>query len=358
MNKLFSLFVVLILISTIVVADDNDTQEVEDVVPELMEDAVPTLISELDTSLEVEEVENEAIDDETEEEIELMDDSIGSQVRVLQLRRAALKSVITSEIVVKYVENSSDADSLIAELKLLKEEADTLDYTSASVVEDYVAIKRDISEVVKDFRESVRDQLSVEDREKIKTEVKEAFDGNVELESLKTEIQNSNNALNANRSEKLMERFGSSDSDFAERIRSGELTKAEVQEFMKLTWSKLSSEEKREAKIKVEQKVEERKNERDSEIEKIKEKHVEVRKERLEDRRSKLKEVSEKLKERAQKLERVEIKLKEDSNRLERIKTEIRENRAEEIKKIEERINEERKEIEERRKEERAGDSK
>ena len=89
-------------------------------------------ISSLALADEAEENETEdPVDNETEKQIEIMNNSLGAEIRLLQLEKAILKNLLKGERAVEALKtmefNTSDLESILGEMRLLLEEVQGAD---------------------------------------------------------------------------------------------------------------------------------------------------------------------------------------------------------------------------------------
>jgi len=320
MKKVLSIFLMLLMVCSFVVAEETD---------EGVEEA---------TDEEVEEVEGEAIDEETEEETELISESnFGAKVRLLQLEKAVTKSYLIGSEVISVLsdkgEDVSELESILAEIEVLKDEVKALDPASESAVEDFVNIKRDIRDLNKQFKRIAAPLLSSDDKQAIR----EAIKDNEELASLNQDIRDVLLELNADRVGKALGRMGASDEELIEKIKSREATRAEVKEALKNAYSDLTPEQKKLARRRIKSVVNERKEVRQNVAKRVKAKHLTVRKERLQDRLKKVtvkKELARKrINQKIRSLDKVENRIKRVSvnvDKKERIQAKVASERGEE----------------------------
>ncbi len=287
MKKLISILMVFLLLGTFVIAQEGvtgtDTDQPE---PVLISSEEPETEA---SDEEVAEVEEEAIDEETEEETKLISESnFGAKVRLLQLKKAVTKSYLISGIITGILsekgEDASELESILAEIEVLKEEVSALDPTSETNVEDFVNIKRDIKDLNKQFKRTASPLLTPEDKQAIRDAIKD----NEELATLNQDIRDSVLELNADRVGKALGRMGKSDQELVEKVKSGEATKAQVRERLRESYNGLTPGEKRAARTRISNIVRNRIELKERIAEKVRLEHVAVRRERLEQRLTKI----------------------------------------------------------------------
>ncbi len=299
MKKLLAIFLVFFMFFSVVIAQDADTTEEASV-------------------SEVNEIESEAITEETKEQVKLMVESnYGATVRVWQLRKSIIRAVIAGEVVIDYLDEKGedvlDLQAKLDELNIIEKEVIALDSDNSSV-EDFVNIKRDAKNLISEFKELTRNRISSEDRNEIIEIVKKEMEENRLLDSTESEMEKARNQLNAERTERLLERFGITDKELANKVRNGEITKNELKEQLRGKYKNIGQEKKKQAKQKIETKNNEVQERIKKRVEEIKQTHIPIRKERLENRLEKMPlntklEVQEEVNNKVKKLERVGEKL-------------------------------------------------
>jgi len=289
----------------------------------------------------------DAVDEGTAEETDLISESnLGSKVRLLQLKRSAEKSYVTAVEVITVLsakgEDTSELESILTEIKLVKEEIDALDPASETAVKNFVSIKDDIKDLNKQFRDAAKPLLTAEDKKAIREAVKESE----EITSVNEEIKAEMRELNAARVEQMLEKMGVSDPDLIAKIKAGETTPGEVRKALKTHYKELPKEDKKAIKEKLRESREEKRSLRKKYIEIIKIEKIDTKRARL---KARLEKMPEKNRERAEKriikkLDKLDKRQAKLGNRLE-----IMEKRAELRKELAEKRAEIRKEFKEKK---------
>jgi hypothetical protein len=219
------------------VSDDNNVDtEVE---TDSQQEAETT---DAETKLE-EEVASDAIDQETQKEIALMQNGLGAKVRILQLRHATLKSYLVGNEVITILSERADVlgmQAIQAEISLLKDEAFALNPASETAVTDFVAIKRDLSTSVTEFKTEVNNQLTLEERATIRTNVAE----NEELIALNQTIKATIREHNNKRTQEMFEKMNIKKQDVLNKIKSGDLNVEQIRNKIKEEYKQLPKEKK------------------------------------------------------------------------------------------------------------------
>ncbi len=195
--------------------EENETEEIE---------------TEVETKVEVEN--NEEVDEATLSEIRIMSEStIGAEMRIKQLQRAATRAELTGARVIEVlIANDANAEevkklSLIhAEIVLIKEEAFSLDASSTIAVEDFVAVKRSLMRAISEFRKIAAPLLTSEQKQEITASIR----ANSEINELNAEVIARIREANALRVENALKRIDKSTPLLAQAIRNGEITPQEI----------------------------------------------------------------------------------------------------------------------------------
>jgi hypothetical protein len=236
---------------------------------------------------EILEESNRIIGEETAREAKLIRESIfGAEIRLLQLRKNVLRTTIMQEEIIIILEDRIDVtelEEILEELNLILEQLEEKDANDLSV-EYFVGIKQDSLELTKNFREIVSDELTSEEKIRVREKVEE----NEELRTINTEIVQKIRMMNANRVKAQLQRMGSINDEIAGRIQTGLINAKEARNKLKQEFAKLDQNKMIEAKERIEESIKEN-IERGLEIRKnILENIVNQRKEILEERLTRL----------------------------------------------------------------------
>jgi hypothetical protein len=177
-----------------------------------------------DTTDEVE------IDEETQEQTEIMNCSVGAEIRLLQLEKAITKNIIKGEEIVSVLKeleyNTTELEAILAELELLLEEVQAADPNATDAVQVFVDLKSDAKELTKEFRETLKDMLDDETlislRERIRKMICE------QAQNLTKKILNRIRAYNRNQLHRLYGFMGYFNNSFLAEYENGNITKEQV----------------------------------------------------------------------------------------------------------------------------------
>ncbi|UCD13275.1 MAG: hypothetical protein JSW60_06875 [Thermoplasmatales archaeon] len=147
----------------------------------------------------------DGLDNETEEEIGIMNNSLGAEIRLLQLEKAIVKNLLKGERAVEVLKamgfNTSNLELILAEMRLLLEEVQDADPGSNDSVRVFVDLKIDAKNLTKQFRETVKELLDNEKIKELKERVREIVGD--ELQNYSKKIRNRIKQFNRNQLHRL-----------------------------------------------------------------------------------------------------------------------------------------------------------
>jgi len=163
------------------------------------------------------------VDEETEEEIEIMGNHIGAEIRLLQLEKAITKNLLKGEMIVDVLQgldyNTSDLESILSEISLVLEEVKSADPNASDAVEVFVDLKSDAKNLTKQFRDSLKDLLSDVRYKEIKEQVKEI--ASEKLGNYSKQIRNRIKQFNRNQIHRLYGIIGEGNNSFVNQYMNG-----------------------------------------------------------------------------------------------------------------------------------------
>lgn len=180
---------------------------------------------------------NIEIDSETQEEIEIMDSSIGAEMRLLQLERALKIRILHMEAILEVVKedinDSSELESIIEEMNMLVEEVQNISVERADqeAVQKFVDVKLDARDLVSRFREIARPLLTEEDVQELRQRFVEI--DRDEVQELREKIRERRRELNSQRAKRVLGLMGVNDEELINRIREGEVSPREIRARLK-----------------------------------------------------------------------------------------------------------------------------
>jgi len=234
MKKIVSLSMVLVLmisISSLALADDAGVNPEDD-----LEFDVETENGENETGdpegNETEEPDgNESeIDDDTEEEIEIMNNTLGAEIRLLQLEKAITKNLLKGERAVAVLQamgyNTSRLETILDEMRLVLEEVQAANASANDSVQQFVDLKSDAKKLTTEFRETIKELLSDEKIKELKEQIKEIV--GEELQNYSKKIQNRIKQFNRNQIHRLYGIIGVTNESLGDAYQNGNITMEEA----------------------------------------------------------------------------------------------------------------------------------
>lgn len=145
------------------------------------------------------------VDDETEEEIEIMNNSLGAEIRLLQLEKAILKNIVKGERAIEVLKglgyNTTELESIIEELKLVLSEVQAADPSANDSVKVFVDLKHDARKLTKEFRDALREMVKGQKYKEIKERIQQMV--KEQNQSLTKQIRNRIKQFNRNQLHRL-----------------------------------------------------------------------------------------------------------------------------------------------------------
>ncbi|MCK5261170.1 MAG: hypothetical protein KAJ44_03240 [Thermoplasmatales archaeon] len=179
---------------------------------------------------ETEEQDEGNLDNETEEEIEIMNNSLGAEIRLLQLEKAILKNLIKGERAIEVLKamefNTSDLESILAEMRLLLEEINGTDPGSNDSVRVFVELKIEARNLTKQFRETVKELLDDEKIKELKERIREMVGD--ELQNYSKKIRNRIRQFNRNQLHRLYGIIGESNNSMIDEYENGNISLEQI----------------------------------------------------------------------------------------------------------------------------------
>jgi len=170
------------------------------------------------------------IDDDTEEEIEIMNNTLGAEIRLLQLEKAITKNLLKGEravAVLKAMEyNTTELDAILEEMRLLLEEVQAANASANDSVQQFVDLKSDAKKLTTEFRETIKELLSDEKIRELKEQIREIV--GEALQNYSKKIQNRIKQFNRNQIHRLYGIIGVTNESLADAYQDGNITMEET----------------------------------------------------------------------------------------------------------------------------------
>ena len=241
-STLLIMLMILISISSLAIADEaEEDPDDEDEYGETSEGENET--EDLDIDNETEDLD---IDINTTKEIEIMNNSLGAEIRLLQLEKAILKNILKGEMAVDVLKgleyNTTDLEAILSEMKNLLEDVKAVNTSSNNSVQLFVEYKHKAINLTKQFRETIKDLLNGEKLKEIRERIKEMM--SEELENCSKMIRNKIKQFNRNQLHKLYGIIGEANNSFVEEYLNGNMSLAELKIQIGKTINQMNKERK------------------------------------------------------------------------------------------------------------------
>jgi len=203
MRKICSLLIVLVLlisISSIVYADESEEDP------------------------------QDGIENKTKKEIQVMNNSLGVEIRLLQLEKALLKNILKGEMTVQVLiglgfntteNNTDELESILSKMKLLLEDIRVVNTSSTESVQIFISLKNESKNLTTQFRETIRELLNETSLSQIRERIKEMLGD--EIDNFGKRIRNLIRQFNYNQLYRLYGLVGEADSSFVNDYFNGTL---------------------------------------------------------------------------------------------------------------------------------------
>ena len=170
------------------------------------------------------------IDLTAESEIEIMNNTLGAEIRLLQLEKAILKNLLKGERVIAVLQamgyNTTELEGILDEMRLLLEEVQTANASDNDSVQQFIDLKSDAKKLTTEFRDAIRDLLGDIKIKELKEQLKEMVGD--ELQNYTKRIQNKIKQFNRNQIHKLYGLIGVTNESLAEAYKNGTVSTEEV----------------------------------------------------------------------------------------------------------------------------------
>jgi hypothetical protein len=191
---------------------------------------------------------------ETQKEIEVMNNSLGAEIRLVQLEKALLKNILKGEMAVQVLiglgyntteNNTDELESILAEMKVVLEEIRVTNTSSNESIQIFVSLKNESKNLTTQFRETIRILLNNTALREIRERIKEMVSN--ELDNYGKRIRNLIRQFNFNQLYRLYGIVGEANSSFVNDYFNGTLPLNET----KLQFCKIINEMTKEKKYEI-----------------------------------------------------------------------------------------------------------
>jgi predicted RNase H-related nuclease YkuK (DUF458 family) len=236
--------------------------------------------------------EQASLDETTEQEVEIMNEHIGAEIRILQLQKNLYRMTLHAQAVIDVIQDkgndTSVLENILEEMNLLLEEAESLTTDDINqTIQAFVDIKEDAIALRKEFKETAALYLTQEDISALIQEFSEI--DRTKLQEYNQKIIEKIREFNARRIERLSELLGIG-SDLAERIRNREINSLEALREMKQRLQNMTQEQREQRIQEIRENVTRRSLERADAVSRAMQKRAETISQRAQERADNLSE--------------------------------------------------------------------
>jgi hypothetical protein len=190
--------------------------------------------------------ETEDLDNETTKQIEIMNNSLGSDIRFLQLEKAIIKNLLKGEMAVEVLKgldyNTTDLEAILSEMKDLLDEVKAVNSSSNNSIQLFVEFKHEAINLTKQFRETIKDLLDGEKLKHIRERIRENM--SEELENCSKMIRNKIKQFNRNQLHKLYGIIGETNNTIVEEYLNDNMSLAQLKIQISKTINQMNKERK------------------------------------------------------------------------------------------------------------------
>ena len=130
-----------------------------------------------------------SFENETEHEIEIMNNSLGARIRLLQLEKAIitnlLKGIMTVQVLKGLEVNTTNLEAILADLKDVLKNVSAADPAANNSVQIFITLKNESRTLTKEFRETIRALLDNETIKEIREQLRNMTSDELQNCSLK-----------------------------------------------------------------------------------------------------------------------------------------------------------------------------
>jgi len=170
--------------------------------------------------------EQKDIDSETEKEIFVMNNSLGAEIRLLQLQKALLKNILKGNMTIEVLKvlgfNTTALEDILDQMKEVLEEVKAANTSSNESVQIFVELKNQSKNLTTQFRETIRELLDDVTLQELKEMIKENF--SEQLQDLDKNIRNKIRHFNRNQLYRLYGLIGKVNDSFIEDYLNGNVS--------------------------------------------------------------------------------------------------------------------------------------
>lgn len=169
---------------------------------------------------------DDAFENETEDEIQIMNATLGAEIRLLQLEKAIIKNILKGEMTIAVLKslkfNTTELESLLADLKAVLEDVRIINTSANDSVARFVALKHEARNATKLFKESLHALIDDVTLREIRERVRELVGD--DLQNYTRRIQNRIRQFNRNQVYRLFGIIGEANMSLLKDYLNGNIT--------------------------------------------------------------------------------------------------------------------------------------
>ncbi|MDH7517541.1 MAG: hypothetical protein QHH19_04275 [Candidatus Thermoplasmatota archaeon] len=174
--------------------------------------------------------EDNGIDNETVKETEIMNTSLGAEIRLLQLKKALLKNILKGGMAVEVLKglgyNTSELEVILSEMRVLLDEVKAVNASSNDSVQMFVELKIEAKNYTREFRETIRELLDDVKIRELRERIREIV--SAEIQNYSKMIQIRIRQFNRNQLYRLYGIIGEANNSFVNEYLNGSVTLDQV----------------------------------------------------------------------------------------------------------------------------------
>ena len=190
------------------------------------------------------------LDENTISEIQIMNTSTGAEVRLLQLEKSITRNALVGAKVIEVIQSNhpefdlTDAEAKLTDLEILLDDVKNynIELNAETLVEDFVAMKKEAITIAQDFKSITGQVLTAQDKQEIHDAV-----SNLDTNQLAPIGEAIRATIRMHNAEKISGLFGAMDMNkdvLIKQIRNGEMTKAQVMTSLKEAFNGVKEDQK------------------------------------------------------------------------------------------------------------------
>lgn len=164
-------------------------------------------------------------EDETEKEVRVMNNTLGAEIRLLQLEKALFKNILKGEMAVQVLKglnfSTTELVPILSDMKDLLETIRKVDVSANNSVELFISFKNESRNLTTQFRETIRGLLNDTSISELRLSIKEMLNASGLLNDYNKRIINLIRTFNCNQLYRLYGLIGEADSSFVNDYLNG-----------------------------------------------------------------------------------------------------------------------------------------